>query len=79
MSRRRLKYQDSGRTVSSGNGTAQGKTVQINALKTAEFHERLLGMGTNPVGSTPQEYASHLRTEVAKMRQAIRMSGARLD
>ncbi len=51
--------------------------VQIDALKTAEFQERLLGLGVNPLGTTPQEYASFMREQVEKMREAIRMSGAR--
>lgn len=58
---------------------AKLNAVQIDALKTAEFQERMLGLGTNPLGPTPQEYASHIRTQVEKMREAIRMSGARAD
>jgi tripartite-type tricarboxylate transporter receptor subunit TctC len=52
---------------------------QIKALKTAEFTERLAGLGAEPLGTTPQEYASHLRTQLEKMRLAIKLSGARPD
>jgi len=52
---------------------------QIRALKTAEFQERLSGLGADPLGTTPQEYASHIRTQVEKMRHAIKVSGARPD
>ena len=52
---------------------------QIKALKTAEFKERLAGLGAEPLGTTPQEYASHLRTQLEKMRVAIKLSGARPD
>jgi tripartite-type tricarboxylate transporter receptor subunit TctC len=52
---------------------------QIKALKTAEFKERLAGLGAEPLGTTPQEYASHLRTQLEKMRLAIKLSGARPD
>jgi hypothetical protein len=31
------------------------------------------------LGTTPQDYASHLRTQLEKMRLAIKMSGARPD
>ena len=58
---------------------AKLNAVQVNALKTPEFSERLFGMGTNIVGSTPQEYAAHIRREVVKMREAIKLSGARAD
>jgi len=52
---------------------------QIRALKTAEFQERLSGLGADPLGTTPQQYASHIRTQVEKMRLAIKVSGARPD
>jgi len=52
---------------------------QIKLLRTAEFQERLLGLGAEPLGTTPQEYALHLRTQVEKMRHAIKVSGAHPD
>jgi tripartite-type tricarboxylate transporter receptor subunit TctC len=52
---------------------------QIRALKTPEFQERLTSLGAEPLGTTPQEYASHIRTQVEKMRRAIKVSGARPD
>lgn len=52
---------------------------QNKAIKTAEFQERLFGVGAEPLGSTPQEYALHLRTQMEKMRHAIKVSGAKPD
>ncbi len=52
---------------------------QNRMLKTAEFQERLLVTGAEPLGTTPQEYASHIRVQLAKMRHAIKVSGARPD
>jgi tripartite-type tricarboxylate transporter receptor subunit TctC len=52
---------------------------QNRALKNAEFQERLSGLGADPLGTTPQQYASHIRTQVEKMRQAIKVSGAHPD
>jgi tripartite-type tricarboxylate transporter receptor subunit TctC len=52
---------------------------QIRALKTTEFQERLSGLGADPLGTTPQEYASHISTQVEKMHHAIKVSGARPD
>ena len=65
-------------------GTPAGIIVRLNAeqlkmLKTAEFSERLAGLGAEPLGTTPQEYGVHMRTQLAKMREAIRISGARPD
>ena len=52
---------------------------QNRMLKTAEFQERLLTTGAEPLGTTPQEYASHIRAQLAQMRHAIKVSGARPD
>ncbi len=52
---------------------------QNRAIKLAEFRERLVGVGAEPSGSTPREYALHLRTQMEKMRHAIKVSGARPD
>lgn len=52
---------------------------QLKALKSTEFQDRLSGLGADPLGTTPQVYASHIRTQVEKMRQAIKVSGARPD
>jgi tripartite-type tricarboxylate transporter receptor subunit TctC len=56
---------------------AKLNTEQLKALKTAEFRDRLAGIGAEPLGTTPQEYGAHLRTQLGKMREAIRISGAR--
>ncbi len=52
---------------------------QLKALQTADFRERLTHAGADPLGTTPQEYAAHIRTQVDKMRVAIKVSGARPD
>ena len=52
---------------------------QLNALKTAEFQERLTSLGADPIGTTPEEYAAHIRRQVEKMRVAIKVSGAKPD
>ncbi len=50
---------------------------QLKAVGTVDFRERLAHLGADPLGTTPQEYASHIRTQVEKMRVAIKVSGAR--
>jgi len=54
-----------------------GEVVKI--LKTPEFQEKITGLGAEPVGSTPEELASFMRVELAKMRKAVKASGARPD
>jgi len=51
----------------------------IGALKTPEFRERLAGLGAEPIGTTPQEFATHIRAEVEKMRKAVKAAGVRAD
>ena len=52
---------------------------QLSALKTPEFQERLTSLGADPIGTTPEEYAAHIRRQVEKMRVAIKVSGAKPD
>lgn len=51
----------------------------IIALKTSEFRERLAGLGAEPIGTTPQEFATHIRAAVEKMRKAAKAAGVRAD
>ena len=49
------------------------------SLKLPEVVERLSVAGTEPIGSTPQEFAAFLHAEIAKWAQVIKQSGARVD
>jgi|RhiMethySRZTD1v2_1073278.scaffolds.fasta_scaffold305997_2 tripartite-type tricarboxylate transporter receptor subunit TctC len=51
----------------------------LKALQTAEFRERLAGMGADTIGSTPQEFAAYLPAQIEFNRQLIRESGAKPD
>lgn len=51
----------------------------VAILKTAEVQERLAGQGMEPVGSTPAQLASHLKSELTKWEKVVRLSGARVD
>jgi tripartite-type tricarboxylate transporter receptor subunit TctC len=42
------------------------------ALQSADVRERLLGLGAQPVGSSPEEFARFARDEVAKWAKVIR-------
>jgi tripartite-type tricarboxylate transporter receptor subunit TctC len=39
--------------------------------------ERLVALGYEPVGNTPDEYAAELRTEIPKWAKVIRSAGIR--
>ena len=51
----------------------------VKALKTPEFQERLTALGAEPIGSTQNALAEFLPVQMAKMRKAVKESGARPD
>lgn len=51
----------------------------VKALQTPEFRERLVGMGADVIGSTPQQFAAYLPEQIEFNRQLIKESGARPD
>ena len=55
-------------------------SAEINRiLKLPEVSERLSSLGAEPSGSTPEEFAAHIRTEIAKWGKVVRDSGARIE
>jgi tripartite-type tricarboxylate transporter receptor subunit TctC len=55
-------------------------SAEINRiLKLPEVSERLSSLGAEPTGSTPDEFAAHIRTEIAKWGKVVRESGARIE
>jgi tripartite-type tricarboxylate transporter receptor subunit TctC len=55
-------------------------SAEINRiLKLPEVSERLSSLGAEPTGSTPDEFATHIRIEIAKWGKVVRDSGARIE
>ncbi len=52
---------------------------QNEAIKSAEFKERLAGVGAEPIGSTPAEYGAHIKAQLDKMKLAIRLAGVHAE
>ena len=48
-------------------------------LNLPDVRERFAGLGAEPVGSTPAEFAQHVQREIAKWARAVKQSGARAD
>ena len=48
-------------------------------LKQPEMRERFIAQGTDPVGSTPDEFGEYMRTETAKWARLVKASGAKAD
>ncbi len=51
----------------------------LEALKGAEFRERLAELGADPLGTTPQAYAEHIRRQIEKMREVVKMAGIKVE
>ena len=49
------------------------------ALNAPEVRERLLAQGVEPVGSSPEQFAAHLETEMQRYAAAVKASGAKVD
>ena len=49
----------------------------VQALKTAEFRDRLSALGAVPLGSTRDELATYIKAQSAKMAAAVKASGAK--
>ncbi len=49
------------------------------AIKNPDFKERLASVGAEPIGSTPAEYGAHIRTQLDKMKLAIKLAGVKAE
>jgi tripartite-type tricarboxylate transporter receptor subunit TctC len=51
----------------------------VRFISTAEGKERLLSAGTEPVGSSPEQFAAAINSEVARLRKVIKEAGIRAE
>jgi len=47
----------------------------VRALNHAELKERMLGLGADPVGNTPEQYATFIQSEIDKWAKVIKAAG----
>jgi tripartite-type tricarboxylate transporter receptor subunit TctC len=54
--------------------------TEVNrALANPDVRAKLAAQGAEPLGSTPAEYAAHIRNELSRWSKAVRESGAKAD
>lgn len=51
----------------------------VSAVRSADAKRRLLDDGCEPVGSSPEEYANLIRTEITKWRKVVKDAGIRSE
>jgi Uncharacterized protein conserved in bacteria len=52
----------------------QGEVARV--LKMPDVRTRLVQLGADPVGSTPDEFGAYMRAETAKWAKVVKASGA---
>jgi tripartite-type tricarboxylate transporter receptor subunit TctC len=61
-------------------GIVMGLNAEINkALQSTTLRERYAAIDAEPVGGTPEQWASYVKRESAKWADVVRKSGAKLD
>ncbi len=65
-------------------GTSKPVVAKLNAeivriLKLPDVQDKLSGLGANIVGSTPEEFAKFIKSEIAKWSKVARQAGVKLD
>jgi len=51
----------------------------VKILKLPDVAERLVGLGAEPVGNTPEEFSAMVKLEVVKWADVVKKSGAKVD
>jgi tripartite-type tricarboxylate transporter receptor subunit TctC len=51
----------------------------VKVVQSDDLRSRLIAMGTDPVGSSPEQFAAYIRLETAKWGKLIRNIGLRLE
>jgi len=65
-------------------GTPSAIVLQLNAalnklLASTEVRERFAALGAEPLGSSPEEFAAHIRSETTKWSRLVKETGTRID
>jgi tripartite-type tricarboxylate transporter receptor subunit TctC len=51
----------------------------VKIINTPEVKEKLVALGAEPVGDTPEQFSAYVKTEVVKWSDVVKKSGAKVD
>jgi tripartite-type tricarboxylate transporter receptor subunit TctC len=51
----------------------------VKALQAPDVREKMLALGVEPVGNTPEQFAAYIQSEAAKYAKVIQASGAKVE
>jgi tripartite-type tricarboxylate transporter receptor subunit TctC len=51
----------------------------VKALAAPDVREKMINLGAEPVGNTPEEFAAYVKAEAAKYAKLVKASGAKVD
>ena len=65
-------------------GTPSAIVSQLNAalnklLASSDVRERFAALGAEPLGSSPEEFAAHIRSETTKWSRLVKETGTRIE
>ena len=65
-------------------GTPRAVIARLNKeittlLGTADFRDQIMAAGADPMPNTPDEFATYIKSEIAKWAKVIKLSGAKAD
>ena len=70
--------------VVTGSGTPRDVVRKLNAdivkvLNAQDLKDRIVGLGLEPVGSTPEQFDAFIRSEIRKWSEVVKSSGAKVN
>ena len=58
---------------------AKLNTVVVKAIRQPDVAKRLVQEGAEPIGSTPEEFAAHIKSEIARVARVVREAGIKIE